>query len=299
MVLKKGLLFDRRYLLINSLGQGASAQVWLAQDTMANNLKVAIKILSSFEGIDTIGVQNFQKEFTYVYNIQHQNLLTPTNYAICEGTPYLVLPYCENGSATSMLGRADESDVIKFLHDVSAALECLHAHNIVHQDIKPDNVLLDDDCNFLVTDFGISTQSRRSSSETNGNYGGTRAYMGPERFEKDATAVNMNDIWALGATAYEMISGNPPFGDNGGMVQAMGEPIPDLPDNLHPELRKIILGCLEPEPWNRPSAEEIRKKTQRYLETGSWKEKNEKISIHISCRSHYNTIAGRIRLLGL
>lgn len=282
MVLKKGLLFDRRYLLINSLGQGASAQVWLAQDTMANNLKVAIKILSSFEGIDTIGVQNFQKEFTYVYNIQHQNLLTPTNYAICEGTPYLVLPYCENGSATSMLGRADESDVIKFLHDVSAALECLHAHNIVHQDIKPDNVLLDDDCNFLVTDFGISTQSRRSSSETNGNYGGTRAYMGPERFEKDATAVNMNDIWALGATAYEMISGNPPFGDNGGMVQAMGEPIPDLPDNLHPELRKIILGCLEPEPWNRPSAEEIRKKTQRYLETGSWKEKNEKKYLYIS-----------------
>ena len=57
MVLKKGLLFDRRYLLINSLGQGASAQVWLAQDTMANNLKVAIKILSSYEGIDTIGVK--------------------------------------------------------------------------------------------------------------------------------------------------------------------------------------------------------------------------------------------------
>ena len=282
MVLKKGLLFDRRYLLINSLGQGASAQVWLAQDTMANNLKVAIKILSSYEGIDTIGVQNFQKEFTYVYNIQHQNLLTPTNYAICDGTPYLVLPYCENGSATSMLGRADESDVIKFLHDVSAALECLHAHNIVHQDIKPDNVLLDDDCNFLVTDFGISTQSRRSSSETPGNYGGTRAYMGPERFEKDATAINMNDIWALGATAYEMFSGNPPFGDYGGMVQTMGEPIPDLPDNLQPELRKIILGCLEPEPWNRPSAEEIRKKTQRYIETGSWKEKNEKKYLYIS-----------------
>lgn len=282
MDFKKGQLFDNRYQLLNNLGHGASAQVWLARDTMANNLKVAIKVLSSYSGIDTIGIQNFIREFTFVYNLQHQNLLTPTNYAIFDKTPYLVLPYCENGSATSMKGRADEGDIIKFLHDVSAALECLHAHDIVHQDIKPDNVLLDDDCNFLVTDFGISTQSVGDVSASSGSYGGTKAYMGPERFEKGATPIKMNDIWALGATAYELITGDAPFGDNGGLVQAQGEDIPALPDALQPEVRQIIISCLDPEPWNRPSAEYIRKKTQLYLETGNWKEKDGKLYLYYS-----------------
>lgn len=293
MVLKKGLLFDRRYMLICNLGRGASAQVWLAQDTMVNNLLVAIKVLSSYQGIDTLGIQNFQKEFSYVYNIQHQNLLTPTNYAICDKTPYLVLPYCENGSATSMLGRSDENDVIKFLHDVSAALECLHSHNIVHQDIKPDNVLLDDDCNFLVTDFGISTQSVGTVTSESCGSKGTKAYMGPERFDKNAVPINMNDIWALGATAYEMIMGNPPYGDNGGMVQAIGESIPDLPETIQPEVRQIIISCLDAEPWNRPSAESIRKKTQLYLETGSWKEKDGRKYMY------YSISAAVILLLGV
>ena len=281
MKLYNGILFDRRYRLIKDLGSGASAKVWLALDTLANNMKVAVKIFSAIEGIDTLGIQNFQKEFTYVYNIQHQNLLTPTNYAICDGTPYLVLPYCENGSATSMLGRADENDVIKFMHDVSAALECLHAHHIVHQDIKPDNVLLDDDCNFLVTDFGISTQTLEKNDSEN-SVRGTKAYMGPEWFEKGATAINMNDIWALGATAYELITGYAPFGDNGGMVQLMGEAIPDLPETIQPELRHLILNCLEAEPWNRPNAETIKKKTQLYIETGSWNEKDGKRYLYIS-----------------
>lgn len=290
MELRKGQLFDQRYQLISNLGHGASAQVWLACDTMANNLKVAIKVFSSYKGMDTMGIQNFKREFTFVYNIQHQNLLTPSNYAICDKVPYLVLPYCENGSSVSMIGRADEKDVIKFLHDVSAALECLHSHNIVHQDIKPDNVLLDDDCNFLVTDFGISVQSVGDDASSYGSYGGTKAYMGPERFEKGATPIKLNDIWALGATAYELIAGNAPFGDNGGLVQVQGEEIPDLPETVSPEVRQIILSCLEPEPWNRPSAEAIRKKTQLFLETGSWKEKDGKMYL-------YGSIAAAILVL--
>lgn len=282
MELKKGIKFDGRYLLVSNLGHGTSAQVWLARDTMANDLNVAIKVLSAYKDMDTMGIQNFKREFTFVYNLQHQNLLTPTNYNICEGVPYLVLPYCENGSSTCMIGRAEDDDVIKFLHDVAAALECLHAHNIVHQDIKPDNVLLDDDCNFLVTDFGISTQSAGDGVPTSGIYGGTKAYMGPERFERGSTPIKMNDIWALGATAYELAAGNAPFGDNGGLVQAQGEEVPDLPDTLQPEVRQIILSCLETEPWNRPTAEDIRKKTQLYLETGSWTERDAKRYLYYS-----------------
>ena len=66
MKLQQGMLFDNRYRLVSDLGHGASAQVWLAADTMANNLKVGIKVLSSYQGIDTVGIQNFKREFTYV-----------------------------------------------------------------------------------------------------------------------------------------------------------------------------------------------------------------------------------------
>ena len=273
MELNKGILFDKRYLLVKPLGEGASSQVWLANDTLAANLRVAVKILSTKAGIDTLGLQNFQHEFTNVFNLQHQNLLTPTNYSLSGDTPYLILPYCENGSVETMAGRCSEGDILHILHDVAAALEHLHAHNIIHQDIKPANILVDDDCNYLVTDFGISTD--KMSSHTKG-YGGTRAYMGPERFERDSTPIFMNDIWALGASVCELINGEPPFGEEGGVAQSIDLSFPVLDKSFSPELRKLILQCLDPEPWRRPSARQIKELTALRLKTGSWKERNPK-----------------------
>lgn len=264
-------MFDNRYLLVSPLGEGASSQVWLATDTLAANLRVAVKILSTKTGIDTFGLQNFQHEFTNVFNLQHQNLLTPTNYSLSGDTPYLILPYCENGSVETMSGRCGEEDIIHVMHDVAAALEHLHSHNIIHQDIKPANILVDDDCNFLVTDFGISTD--KVSDHTRG-YGGTRAYMGPERFEKDATPIYMNDIWALGASVCELINGEPPFGEEGGLAQSVGHAMPDVGGKFSPELRKLILRCLDPNPWNRPSARQIKEQTALRMKTGRWTERN-------------------------
>ena len=275
-------LFDNRYLLKFRLGQGASAQVWLAEDTQASNLRVALKILSERTGMDTYGIQNFQEEFTRVFNLRHQNILKPTGYSICDGIPYLVLPFCENGSAESMVGRCEESDVIKILHDVAAGLEYLHSQGIVHQDIKPDNILVDDDCNFLVTDFGISTRAEGDMHGASGRSGGTREYMGPERFERGARAESEGDIWALGATIYELLTGYPPFGNHGGMLQATGEAMPDMPAGLQPEMAQMIAACLHADPTQRPTAEQLRKKTERYLETGSWKEPNGKKYLYLS-----------------
>ncbi len=268
MYLEENTVFDNRYRLVQLLGQGASAQVWLAEDTLTNNLKVAIKIFAAQETeMDSYGQQDFQNEFTTVYNINHQNLLTPTNYSVHQGVPYLVLPYCENGSVSSMIGRCEEHDIVKLIHDVATGLEYLHQHNVIHQDIKPDNIMLDDDLNYLVSDFGIST-GRDSASET---YGGTRAYMAPERF--NGVSDSKGDVWALGATAYEMLTGNAPFGDHGGLVQAQGEPVPpiDVP-GLSPDLLKLIYSMLDPDPAKRPTPEQIRRTTARVLETGSWKE---------------------------
>ena len=202
MDLYKGFLFHGRYQLVELLGCGASAEVWKAKDTKANALIVALKIFSQHTTMDSYGLQNFEREFTTVYNMKHSNLLPPTGYDIFQGRPYLVMQYCENGSCSSMAGRADEQDVVKFLHDVAAGLEYLHDHNIIHQDIKPDNILLDDNCNFLVTDFGISVASTEDNAGAAAS-GGTRAYMAPERF-KGITG-KASDVWSMGATAVEKL----------------------------------------------------------------------------------------------
>lgn len=283
MTLQKNDLFHGRYWLVAPLGDGASAQVWKAKDTKANQLTVAVKIFSASAGMDTYGMQNFAREFTSVHDINHTNLLKPLSYDICEGTPYLVLQYCENGSAKSMIGRADEADVVKLLHDVAAALEYLHEHDIVHQDIKPDNILLDDNCNFLVTDFGISVASTGDSDLSSGSYG-TQAYMAPERFS-GTPVVKASDIWSLGATAFELATGDAPFGDQGGLVQSAGGEMPPLPAGYQPEVKEMIQSCLALQPWDRPFARDIRQKIEIYWETGSWKRRDAKKILWIAAAS--------------
>ena len=278
MELYKGLLFHHRYLLVAALGSGASAEVWKAKDTRANNLTVALKIFSQHAEMDSYGLQNFEREFTTVYNMKHSHLLPPTGYDICDGRPYLIMQYCENGSASTMAGRMEEDDLIKFLHDVAAGLEYLHDHNIIHQDIKPDNILLDDNCNFMVTDFGISVSSEKGVYDSTGMSGGTRAYMGPERF--NGITNNASDMWSLGATAVELYTGNPPYGDHGGLLQIEGEPLPELP-NLQPEVKGLIMGCLLSDPTKRLKANEIRQKIELYWETGSWVRRSQKQTIAI------------------
>jgi serine/threonine protein kinase len=267
MSLQRGQLFHNRYLLVKALGQGASADVWMAQDTRANNLLVALKIFAQNSEFDSYGLQNFEREFTTVYNMKQSNLLPPTGYDICDGRPYLVMQYCENGSCHGLAGRMDEDDIIKFMHDVSAGLEYLHDHNIIHQDIKPDNILLDDNCNYMVTDFGISVSTDGSFGSSNGMSGGTRAYMGPERFE--GVVSSASDMWSLGATAVELLIGDPPYGEHGGLLQAEGEPLPALP-KLQPEVAAMIVSCLERDPEKRIKANEIRQKIELYWETGKW-----------------------------
>lgn len=269
---KAGALFDGRFLLVRNIGQGASSTVWEAQDTKAGGMKVAIKIFSLKHGMDSYGFQNLQREFTTVFNFTQQYLLTPSFYDVCEGRPYLVMRYCERGSATKLIGRASEDQVIKMLHDVASGLEYLHQKKIIHQDIKPDNILIADNGDFMITDFGISATIDALNGATDMS-GGTRAYMGPERF--NGQNVSGSDIWSLGATAYELVTGDAPYGDHGGIMQSYGTAVPPIAQKLQPEVKDIIMGCLERDPSKRSTAAEIRKKIDVYYETGgSWRRKN-------------------------
>lgn len=260
-----GDLFDGRYKLIRKLGIGASAKVWEAEDTKANNLRVAVKIFSLSQEYSTNGLNLFKDEFAKVFDIHHSNLLHPTSYDIYEfqtpegdiaSVPYLVLQFCKNGSVTSMVGHADEETVRKFMYNVAQGLEHLHSKGIVHQDIKPDNVLIDDQGNFVITDFGITANADNQSKTVSG----TPGYMGPERHEKATMnkIIPESDIWSVGAMVYEIITGDLPFGDRGGMIQDKDEPIPQLPKSFKDKkIRTLVSQCLDADPINRPTASDI------------------------------------------
>lgn len=247
------MLWDNRYLLEKKLGNGATAQVWKATDTKADNIEVAIKIFSALNMASSQGQQLFVKEFTGVHQIKHPNLLTPSGYDICQNVPYLISNYCERGSATSLIGKISIEEVVKFLKGAAEGLNVLHKHNIVHQDIKPDNVLIDNDDNYVLTDFGITGQADKEIR------GGTPAYMAPEFFSSQRRVATFEtDIWALGATIFELITGDVPFGNDGGTAQAKGAKTPVLPKKFkHKTIRSIVYRCLDANPQKRPSAEDI------------------------------------------
>ncbi|MCL1932721.1 MAG: serine/threonine protein kinase [Candidatus Azobacteroides sp.] len=255
--MQAGDIFDKHYRLIRELGTGGFSEVWLAEDRRVDSLKVALKIYTSAKA-DSNDVKTFIKQFELVYNINHTNLLPPNACGEFNGMLYLVLRYCERGSSYSLLGKINEPEAWNFLHDVASGLEYLHQKNIIHQDIKPDNVLITSDNRYVITDFDISAKARNTLRLGTSAPSGTSAYMSPERFGATPTPIKASDIWALGASLYELISANLPFGDLGGLNQKNGANFQPLKNSVSNDLKNIITLCLQIEPWNRPTAEEIK-----------------------------------------
>ena len=229
--IKSDILFADRYRLIKRIGRGGFAEVWLAEDTLAG-LQVAIKI---YDGMDDDGLKIFVKEINKVYHLNHTNLLKPQYVAVWKNMPYLVMNYCSAGSCEKKIGKITEQEVWKILHDVALGLAFLHSNNIIHQDIKPANILQDDMGNYVIIDFGISTLARdtlRKSTLMGNTSAGTLAYMGPERFSKDSAPIFASDIWSLGAMLFELLEGKTPFpADFGGGMQKAGAELPDISAN--------------------------------------------------------------------
>lgn len=251
-------VFAERYILKRMLGRGGFAEVWLGEDNITK-LEVAIKVYAPGQGMDTDGMNDFCKELSNVYNLNHTNLLKPQHVDSWQGMPYLVMTYCPKGSCQRKIGKFSEEELWRFLAEVSSGLSYLHQQEIIHQDIKPDNILIDPQGNYVVTDFGISVQARatlrKSMSVSTGS--GTTAYMGPERFSKDPTPIKASDIWSLGATAYELLTGDAPFGEIGGGLQKGGADVPTINKNISPTLRYVLAKMLAVDPWERPTAEQL------------------------------------------
>ena len=256
--LQPNTIFHDRYLLKEIKGRGSFGEVWLAHD-LKLDIDVAVKV---YIALDTRGIEEFKTEYKTAFGLNHPNLLHAHHFDTLEDRPYLVMPYCPD-SALNLIGNIDETTMWRMIRDVASGLSYLHGLQIVHHDIKPDNILIDTNGNFVITDFGISVKFRSTLRRNSQRQlqkqerSGSLPYMGPEMFAEEAEAVNATDIWALGVTMYEMLSGELPFFGQGGAMQMNGAQVPELKGNWSDNLKKVVKMCLAPQSWDRPSAQQL------------------------------------------
>lgn len=261
--IRQGEEINGRYVLKESIGRGTFGQVWLAHDR-AKDEDVAIKF---YVALDNKGREEFIQEYRIAAGLEHPNLLVTKDFGVWQDHPWLTMRFCDSGSAGDIVGKLrptlkDELTIWRFIHDVAAGLAYLHhvkPEPIVHQDIKPDNVLIASDGTFLITDFGISKRIRNTISKqsTRALKAGAPAYMGPERFSDNSEPVLASDVWSLGVSIYELAEGELPFSGMGGMMMNKGVEIPMLSSGWSENLNDIMRWCLEKETWDRARADQV------------------------------------------
>ena len=268
MKYSEGSLLDNRYLLERFIGSGTFGEVWVAVDK-ATDLEVAVKVYVS---MDEKGLEEFKKEFQISFELNHTNLLHANYLGVNseDKRPYLVMPFCPDGSVTKFAGEMKEADLWRFIRDVASGLAYLHSKQppIIHQDIKPDNILIIKNGDFVITDFGISRQLRATlrKSATSMSSAGAISYMGPERFSKQYQAVKASDIWSLGVSIFELATGELPFCGMGGSLLKQGADMPELPEEYSPIMNMVCQSCMAKEPWSRPTAQQLADYAARYIE---------------------------------
>jgi serine/threonine-protein kinase len=215
------------YTVERELGTGGMATVYLAHDKK-HDRKVAIKVLHA-ELAAVLGAERFLQEIRVTANLQHPHILGLIDSGIVDegeltGRPYYVMPFVSGESLRQRLDREQQlpvPDAVRIATEVASALDYAHRHNIIHRDIKPENILLHDG-SAIVADFGIAlavTQAGGARMTQTGLSLGTPSYMSPEQAMGERTITARSDIYSLGAVAYEMLSGEPPF--TGPTVQAI------------------------------------------------------------------------------
>ena len=278
--LTENILFAGRYRLLEVKGRGSFGEVWRAMDEKLQS-EVAVKV---YIALDPKGLEEFVSEYKVANTLSHPNLLHADYFDVWDNRPFIVMPYCPESSA-SLVGKMDEKTAWRFLCDVSGGLAYLHGKGIIHRDIKPDNILRDKEGRFLISDFGISTKMRstlrRNSTrlmDEKNDLAGTVGYMAPELFSSKPAAVNATDIWALGASLCELLTGEMPFMGQGGVMLLHGAEMPELEDKYSRDLQTMLEACMSKDTWERPTAEQLQLYVEAKLRgetpTKTWKSGN-------------------------
>ena len=245
------------YIIESELGRGGMAAVFLAYD-IALERKVAIKVMSPALLLGEGMVERFKQEATVMARLSHPHIITVHAVKESDQLHYLVMKYVEGRPLDEVIretGALPVPIVRAILFQVGSALNYAHRRGIVHRDVKPANIMLDDDGNVVVTDFGIAKVAQSPSLTITGGTVGTAAYMSPEQCEaRDVTGAS--DQYSLGIVAYEMLTGKPPFdGTTLAIMLAHTREAPPVIEDACPDcppaLRSAIARMLEKHPEQR------------------------------------------------
>ena len=258
-----------QFTVERELTGGGMARVVVAHDRQLDR-RVVVKILPP-ELAATVSLERFRREILLIAGLQHPNVVPVLTAGEVEGLPYLVMPFVDGESLRARLARGPLRvvEAVSILRDVARALAYAHERGVVHRDVKPDNVLLSARA-AVVADFGVAralawsrreaVSGPRGTITAAGTTLGTPDYMAPEQIAADPDADHRVDLYALGAMAYEMVTGAPPFG--GRRPQALlaahlaeaPKPLAESGVELPEAFCRLVMSCLEKEPAKRPQS---------------------------------------------
>lgn len=240
-----------RYRIIAPLGEGGMAAVYRAYQPGMERY-VALKVLPRHFAHDPEFVGRFEQEAKLIARLQHVHILPVHDYGQAEGYTYIAMPYVETGTlADLMQGEPLPLPQIRsVILQIGDALDYAHERGLIHRDVKPSNILIDDRNNCLLTDFGIAKIVEGTAKFTQtGAIIGTPAYMSPEQILGEELD-GRSDIYALGIVLFEMATGRPPYRAETPpaiFVKHLNDPLPlphTLNDRIHESLERVILKSL-------------------------------------------------------
>lgn len=234
------------YDLLEKIAEGGMGAIWKGRQRQTGQI-VAIKIMPAHMASNPTLLKRFEQEFRAASRLDHPNIVRALDYGDSGSTPYLVMEFITGESLGQRLdrGKMPEKDAIGIIAQVAQGLHRAHKQNLVHRDVKPDNILISTEGVAKLADLGLVKETETDLNLTKTGRGlGTPHFMAPEQFRDAKNADKLCDIYSLGATLYMMVTGELPFRSNGPLDAWMKK----IQNELTPP-RQLVPGLSERTEW--------------------------------------------------